>query len=75
MAVIFLLVGMILAGLGMKAKFRKNLFTVITVGIGLLFFLLIAGVPVPGEILLIGLPTWLVAFMRTEKVKSIRTKK
>lgn len=67
MAIVFLITGMILAGLGMKPKFRKNLFTGLTVGVGLLLFLLIAGVPVPGEVLLLALPTWLVAFMRTGK--------
>jgi len=74
MAIIFLLIGISLALLGVRDRFRKNIFTYVTVGVGLVIFLLFAGVDVPGELLLIGMPVWAVSLMRAKPIKKLKGK-
>ena len=69
MALIFLAIGIGLAALGMQPKFGKNVFTGVAACTVLCFVLLMAGAPVPGELILMALPSLLVAFLRAKPGK------
>lgn len=66
MALLFLGTGIGLAVWGMYSKLGKNILTAVSVAVVLSFLLLMAGAPVPGEVILIALPAWVLTFMKAK---------
>jgi len=64
MALIFLGVGIVLAVWGLRSTYGKNMATALTAATVLMLILLAAGAPIPGELILIAIPTWAVTLMQ-----------
>jgi hypothetical protein len=67
----FLGIGIIVALAGVRwTKFGKNAMTALSAIVVIGFVLLLGGVAVPGELILLAMPMWVLSLVRSGKAKA-----